>query len=158
MIPLEEARELILSACPVMETEHRPLAASLGCVTSEPIVAREDVPPFFNSAMDGYAVRSADVAAAPTRLRVVDSVMAGDGRSVSMGEGEAVRIMTGAPLPDGADAVCMIERTRTESDGQWVVIEDAVSAGNSLRRPGSDIAAGGAGVFIRTEAAPPHPR
>ncbi len=156
MIPLEEARELILSACPVMETEHRPLAASLGCVTSEPIVAREDVPPFVNSAMDGYAVRSADVAAAPTRLRVVDSVMAGDGRSVSMGEGEAVRIMTGAPLPDGADAVCMVERTRTESDGQWVVIEDAVPAGNSVRRPGSDIAAGGEVVGVGTELTPAH--
>src|ERR1039458_4646390 len=148
MIPLEEARELLLSACPVMETEHRALGASLGCVTAEPIVAREDVPPFLNSAMDGYAVRSADVAEAPTRLRVVDSVMAGDGRPVSIGEGEAVRIMTGAPLPDGADAVCMVERTTTGSDGQWVVIEDAVSAGNSLRRPGSGIAAGGGGGSI----------
>ena len=156
MIPLEEARELLLSACPVMETEHRALGASLGCVTAEPIVAREDVPPFLNSAMDGYAVRSADVAEAPTRLRVVDSVMAGDGRPVSIGEGEAVRIMTGAPLPDGADAVCMVERTTTGSDGQWVVIEDAVSAGNSLRRPGSDIAAGGEVVSIGTELTPAH--
>jgi len=156
MIPLEEARELLLSACPVMETEHRALGASLGCVTAEPIVAREDVPPFLNSAMDGYAVRSADVAEAPTRLRVVDSVMAGDGRPVSIGEGEAVRIMTGAPVPDGADAVCMVERTTTGSNGQWVVIEDAVSAGNSVRRPGSDIAAGGEVVSVGTELTPAH--
>jgi molybdenum cofactor synthesis domain-containing protein len=156
MIPLEEARELILAACRPMETEYRALSASLGCVTAGPIVAREDVPPFFNSAMDGYAVRSADVAGAPTRLRVVDSVMAGDGRVVAVGAGEAVRIMTGAPLPDGADAVCMVERTRTQSGGQWVVIEDAVPAGTSVRRPGSDIATGTEVVSVGTELTPAH--
>ncbi len=156
MIPLEEARGLILSACPVMEHEHRPLGASLGCVTSEPIVAQEDVPPFFNSSMDGYAVRSADVAGAPTRLWVIDSVMAGDGRQVTVGEGEAVRIMTGAPLPDGADAVCMVERTRTEPDGHWVVIEDAVPAARSVRAPGSDIASGSEVVPAGTELTPAH--
>jgi molybdenum cofactor synthesis domain-containing protein len=156
VIPLEEARELILSACRATEAEHRPLSASLGCVTAEPIVAGEDVPPFLNSAMDGYAVRSADVAGGPTRLRVIDTVMAGDGRPVSLKDGEAVRIMTGAPLPDGADAVCMVERTRTESDGQWVVIEDSVGAGNSVRRPGSDILAGEEVVTTGTELTAAH--
>jgi len=156
VIQLEDARELILSECPVMESEHRPLAASLGCVTAEPIVAGEDVPPFLNSSMDGYAVRSADVAKPSARLRVVDTVMAGDGRLVGIGKGEAVRIMTGAPLPEGADAVCMVERTRSESDGQWVVIEDSVPAGNSVRRPGSDIAAGEEVVAIGTELTAAH--
>jgi molybdopterin molybdotransferase len=141
VIPLAEARELIVSACPVLPPESRPLAAALRCVTAEPIVAHEDVPSFPNSAMDGFAVRSADVTEAPARLSVVDSVMAGDGRSVSVGPGQAVRIMTGAVLPDGADAVCMVERTRTEPDGQWVIIEEAVPAGLFVRRPGSDIAA-----------------
>jgi molybdenum cofactor synthesis domain-containing protein len=156
MIPLEEARDLILSACPVTEVEHRTLGASLRCVTAEPIVAMEDVPPFFNSAMDGYALRSVDVTGAPTRLRVVGTVMAGDGRPLSIGDGEAVRIMTGAPMPEGSDTVCMVERTRPESDGQWVVIEDPVAAGNSVRRPGSDIAAGEEVVGARTELTPAH--
>jgi molybdenum cofactor synthesis domain-containing protein len=106
--------------------------------------------------MDGYAVRSADVAKPSARLRVVDTVMAGDGRLVGIGKGEAVRIMTGAPLPEGADAVCMVERTRSESDGQWVVIEDSVPAGNSVRRPGSDIAAGEEVVAIGTELTAAH--
>jgi molybdenum cofactor synthesis domain-containing protein len=156
MIPLEEARDLILAACPTMEAEHRPLGASLGCLTTEPIVAHEDVPPFYNSAMDGYAIRSADVSEAPTLLRVVDSVMAGDGRSVRIGEGEAVRIMTGALLPTGADAVCMVERTKAAADGRSVVIEYAVPTGNSIRRPGSDIASGTEVFAIGTELAPAH--
>jgi len=156
VIPLEDAQELILSACPVMETEHRPLGASLGCVTAEPIVAGEDVPPFLNSAMDGYALRSVDAAAPSARLRVVDTVMAGDGRVVSVGEDEAVRIMTGAPLPEGADAVCMVERTRSEPGGQWVVIEGSVPAGNSVRPPGSDIAAGEEVVATGTELTAAH--
>ena len=156
MIRHEDARELILSECPVMETERRSLAASLGCVTAEPIVSGEDVPPFLNSSMDGYAVRSADVSEPSTRLRVIDTVMAGDGRLVSIGKREAVRIMTGAPLPEGADAVCMVERTRSEPDGKWVVIEDSVSAGNSVRRPGSDIAAGEEVVAIGTELTAAH--
>src|SRR5580700_8020020 len=118
-----------------MDPESRPLAAAFRGVTAEPIVAQEDVPPFSNSAMDGFAVRSVDVAEAPARLRVVDSVMAGDGRPVSVGPGQAVRIMTGAVLPDGADAVCMVERTRTESDGQWVIIEQPVPTGMSVRLP-----------------------
>ena len=156
MIPLGEARELIVSVCPVLPAESRPLAAALRCVTAEPIVAHEDVPSFPNSAMDGFAVRSADVAEAPARLRVADSVMAGDGRPVSVGPGQAVRIMTGAVLPDGADAVCMVERTQTESDGQWVVIEQAVPAGLFVRRPGSDIAAGSEVVAAGTQFSAAH--
>jgi molybdopterin molybdotransferase len=147
---------LIVSACPVMDPESRPLAAALRCVTAEPIVAQEDVPPFSNSAMDGFAVRSGDVAEAPARLRVVDSVVAGDGRPVSVGPGQAVRIMTGAVLPDGADAVCMVERTRTESDGQWVIIEQPVPTGTSVRLPGSDIVAGGKVVAAGTQLTPAH--
>jgi molybdopterin molybdotransferase len=156
MIPFEDARDLILSACPVMEVEHRPMRASLGCVTAEAIVAKEDVPPFFNSSMDGYAVRSADVVGAPTTLRVTDAVMAGDGRPVGIAQGEAVRIMTGAPLPDGADAVCMVERTKPGTDGGSVVIEDPVAAGTSVRGPGSDISAGAVVVAPGTELTAAH--
>ncbi|MCB0963945.1 MAG: molybdopterin molybdenumtransferase MoeA, partial [Acidimicrobiales bacterium] len=79
-------------------------------------VAPEAVPPWDNSAMDGYAVRADDVAGAgpdaPVRLRVVDTVAAGAAATTPVGPGEAVRIMTGAPVPGGADAVVMVERTR----------------------------------------------
>jgi len=156
MIPLEEARQAILDSCRVLPAEERPLGRSLGCVTSEPITAHEDVPPFSNSAMDGYAVRAEDVVAAPVPLVVVDSVMAGDGRAVAVGPGEAVRIMTGAPVPAGADAVCMVERTRTEDDGRRVIIEEAVAAGTAVRSPGSDIAAGSEVVAARTELTAAH--
>jgi molybdopterin molybdotransferase len=156
VISLEEARELIISACPAMEAESRPLDGALGCVTAAPIVANEDVPPFTTSSMDGFALRSADVVDSPARLRVVDSVMAGDGRPVTVGANQAVRIMTGAPLPDGADAVCMVERTRTESGGQWVVIEEPVGPGTAVRRPGSDMASGSEVVPIGTALSAAH--
>jgi molybdenum cofactor synthesis domain-containing protein len=156
MIPLEEAQRLIISECERLGTEHRPLADALGCVTSEPIEAGEDVPPFVNSSMDGYAVRSADVADAPTTLQVVGSVMAGDGRPLRIDRGQAIRIMTGAPLPDGADAVCMVERTRSEDGGAHVVIEVPVARGTSVRLPGSDIASGTEVVPAGTELTPAH--
>jgi molybdenum cofactor synthesis domain-containing protein len=156
VIPLEEARDFIIASCPVMEPEVRPLADAFRCVTSESIVAGDDVPSFSNSSMDGFALRSADVIEVPACLRVVDSVMAGDGRPVTVGAGEAVRIMTGAPLPDGADAVCMVERTRFESESQRVIIEDAVSAGTAVRLPGSDIAAGSEIFAMGTELGPAH--
>ena len=85
---------------------------------------QEPVPPFVNSSRDGYALRSADTAAAaralPARLRVVGSIMAGTVFEGTVGPGEAVRIMTGAPLPAGADAVCMLEDSTDEDDGSVV--------------------------------------
>jgi molybdopterin molybdotransferase len=156
MMPLEEARDLIVSASPTLDTEYRAIRDAVGYLTTEPIVAHEDIPPFANSAMDGYAIRSADVTDAPTRLRVVDSVMAGDGRTVRIGAGEAVRIMTGAPVPKGADAICMVERTKVDPDGQWVIIEYAVPEATSIRRAGSDIANGAEVFAIGTELAPAH--
>jgi molybdopterin molybdotransferase len=156
MIPLEEARDLVVSSCPVLPSERRPLADALGCVTAEAIVATEDVPPFANSAMDGYALRAADVAGAPSTLEVVDSVMAGDGRRVVVGPGEAVRIMTGAPVPEGADAVCMVEQTMTEDDGRRVRIEVPVPSGTAIRPRGSDVFAGTEVVSVGTELTPAH--
>ncbi len=156
MISLEEARDLVVSACPVLEGEPRALRAALGCVTVAPILSSEDVPPFATSAMDGFALRAEDVAGAPVRLPVADSVMAGDGRRVALGEGQAVRIMTGAPLPEGADAVCMVERTRTDDDGRSVIIEDALGAGTAVRLAGSDIAAGSEVVPAGSVLSPAH--
>ena len=80
-------------------------------MTAEEVVAADAVPPFDNSAMDGFALRAVDTAGAPVTLAVVATTMAGMAPT-SLGPGEAVRIMTGAPMPAGADAVCMFERTR----------------------------------------------
>ena len=107
-----------------------------------PSAATDAVPPFANSAMDGYALRAADTVAPPARLRVVGVVMAGDDPEVFVSEGEAVRIMTGAALPSGADAVCMIERISVEGQGSFVVVEESVGPGTNVRNAGEDVAAG----------------
>jgi molybdopterin molybdotransferase len=156
MIPLEEARDLVVSSCPVLGPERRPPADALGCVTAEAVVATDDVPPFANSAMDGYALQAADLAGAPSVLEVVGSVMAGDGRKVVVGPGQAVRIMTGAPIPDGADAVCMVEHTEALDDGRRVRIEVPVAPGTAVRPRASDVAAGSEVVAAGTELTPAH--
>ena len=103
--------------------------------------------------MDGYAVRSGDVETRRPRLRVSRTLMAGDDPgTLVVGEGEAVRIMTGAVLPPGADAVCMVEHTRSE-DG-FVVIDEAVGPGTNVRLAGGDIAPGDRGFRCRRAAEP----
>lgn len=119
-----------------------PLDAALGCVTSIALSADASVPPFANTAMDGFAVRSADTAPG-ARLRIVGTVPAGhDPAGMHVGEGEAIRIMTGAPIPSGADAVVMVERTSVSADGEDVVLEIAVPVGNHVRPAGEDLAPG----------------
>jgi len=141
VISLREARELVLAGCRPCPPRSVPLADALGLVLAEPVVAPHPVPPFTTSAMDGYAVRAADTRPAPARLSVIGSVLAGSAPDVEVGPRQAVRIMTGAPLPEGADAVCMIELTRPEGDGV-VVVEEPVDEGRHVRRPGEDVVAG----------------
>ena len=103
------------------------------------------VPPFANTAMDGFAVRAADTVNPPVRLRVVGDLPAGrDPAGLHVGPGQAVRIMTGAPIPDGADAVVMVERTRIEhaAHGEVVVVDVAVEPGRHLRAAGDDLRPG----------------
>lgn len=161
MIPLEEAQSLVLRAIPPLRPVELPLADAVGCVLAAPAVAQVDVPPFANSAMDGYALRAADTDEAPVTLDVVGRVLAGATLAGEVGPGQAARIMTGAPVPRGADAICMVERTRTVaddgsgegavSDGR-VVIEVTVDPGENVRNPGSDVHASeeviGAGAEI----------
>jgi molybdopterin molybdotransferase len=116
------------------------LEDALGMVLIRPVAAAHDLPPFANSAMDGYAVRSADVAVAPVRLRVVDDVPAGSVPRCPVGPGEATKIMTGAPMPEGADAVVRVEDTTADGDGVSIVV--GVSAGANVRPAGGDVAAG----------------
>jgi molybdenum cofactor synthesis domain-containing protein len=129
------------------------LADARGLVLADDVVATEPVPPFANTAMDGYAVRAADTAgaseASPVRLHVVDELPAGRAPSRAVGPGEAIRIMTGAPVPDGADAIVMVERTRRDDD--HVLVDVTVDSGQHVRRAGGDIEPG-AVVFTRGTA------
>jgi molybdopterin molybdotransferase len=109
-------------------------------VLAEDVKAQEPVPPFPNTGMDGYAVRAADTASVPVRLRVVDELPAGKAPSHAVGPGEAIRIMTGAPMPDGADAVVMVEVTRAEGDD--VVVLEPARRGDHVRPAGGDIESG----------------
>ena len=111
LLPLADVQRAILDAVGPLAPVDAPLADAHGLVLAEAVTTTEPVPPFANTAMDGYAVRAADTAGAsddaPVRLRVVGELPAGHAPDVTVGSGEAVRIMTGAPMPDGADAVVM---------------------------------------------------
>ncbi len=117
MIPVKEARDIVLGQIPVLGTERVDLFSALGRVLAEDVVAPHDVPPQTNSAMDGYAVRSEDLQGAskenPVSLDVIADLPAGYVSQQPVGTGQAVRIMTGAPVPDGADTIVRVEDTYT---------------------------------------------
>jgi molybdenum cofactor synthesis domain-containing protein len=154
VISLDEAREHVLARVAPLAPVELVLDEALGAVTAAEVVATEAVPPFVNSAMDGYAVRSADTVGAPVELKVVGMIAAGAAPDGSVGPGEAIRIMTGAPMPDGADAVVLVERTRTEGD--VVTIEITVEPGTSLRGVGEDVRPGDVVVAPGTVLTPGH--
>ncbi|MDA8314772.1 MAG: molybdopterin molybdotransferase MoeA [Actinomycetota bacterium] len=153
MIPLEEVQALVNHACAPLPSTPVSEIDALGCVLAAPALAQVDVPPFANSAMDGYAVRAVDVAHAPVALEVVGRVLAGAANGCGVGPGEAVRIMTGAPVPSGADAVCMLEHTRAAA-GARVVIESPVPPGENVRAPGGDVRRGETVLDAGTEVGP----
>jgi molybdopterin molybdotransferase len=143
MISVEEALERILAAISPLPAVTIPLAEATGLVLAEDITAEEDLPPFANSAMDGYALRSADSrpqAGQPARLRVIGTIAAGYVAERAVEPGTTMRIMTGAPIPSGADAVIQIELTRSKPDErEWVEILAEVPPGNNIRAAGEDI-------------------
>ncbi len=144
MISLEDARARVEATCVPGAPVTIGLDDALGRVLAEPVTSAESVPPFANTAMDGYAVRAADTAAAssagPARLLVVGTLAAGSAPTRPVGVGEALRIMTGAPFPDGADAIAIVETTRT--DGDYVLVDEPVMAGAHVRAAGEDLAPG----------------
>ena len=144
MISVRDALDRVLEDLPRVGGEQVPLAAARGRVLAAPVRAPRDVPPFRNSAMDGFAVRSADVAAAseasPAVLRVLETVGAGSVATQPVAAGSAIRIMTGAPLPDGADAVVRVEDTADAPVG--VAVRAAVGRGANVREAGEDMRAG----------------
>lgn len=116
------------------------LERALGTTLAEEVSSPVPLPPFDNSAMDGYAVRAADVSGVPVTLPVVDDVAAGSDELRAVGPGHAVRIMTGAPVPAGADAVVPVELT--DGGTAQVTINRSVQVGNAIRRAGEDVQAG----------------
>ena len=144
MLSVEEALAQLLAAIAPLATEDAPLAACLDRVLAADATADIDLPPFTNSAMDGYAVRAADTTAAgpdtPCRLPVRGEIAAGDSGLTPLPPGAAMRIMTGAPLPPGADAVIPVEQTRAE--GEMVALLAAVPVGASVRHAGEDVRRG----------------
>ncbi len=142
MILLPEAQEKVLAGCGLLDETTVAVDHALGLVTTETVVAPELVPSFDNTAMDGFAVRSADVTGAPVTLEVVGTLAAGATPDVVVSEGQAVRIMTGAPMPPGSDAVVMVELTEANADGTRVTVAESVPAGNHIRRAGEDLTVG----------------
>ncbi len=144
MLSVAEALERVLAGVSVLGHESVPLAAALGRVVAEPVVAGREIPPWDNSSMDGYAVRAADTRAAsggrPVTLTVVGEVAAGAVATKEVGPGQAYRILTGAPLPPGSDAVVPQEEVRR--DRGHVTLERPVQPGAYVRPRGEDIRPG----------------
>jgi molybdopterin molybdotransferase len=141
MAPLsvDDALALVLKDLEPLEVEQVPVAKACGRVLAEDLAARLTQPPFDASAMDGYAVRAADVAKLPATLKLVGASAAGAGFEGAVGEGEAVRIFTGAPMPEGADTIVIQENTE-ERDGTVLVKE--AEAGQHIRPRGQDFKQG----------------
>jgi molybdopterin molybdotransferase len=140
MIPVAAAIQIVLDQTPSLPNDLIALPSALGRILAEDIVADTDLPPFDRAQMDGYALRADDVANTPARLRIVGESAAGSGWHHEMKAGEAVRIMTGAPVPAGADAVQQVELTREADD--YVEVLESVDLGRSIVRRASEIKAG----------------
>lgn len=150
MRPLSAVRDMVLDRCPPLDPVEVPVEVARGCVAAEDVIAADDLPGFPSSAMDGFAVRAADVASAtedlPVVLEVIETVMAGRAPDRTVGPRQAIRIMTGAPVPDGADTIVPVEHSRHSSgerdDDETVAVLRPSPAGRHLRGAGDDVTAG----------------
>ncbi|MDH4188709.1 MAG: molybdopterin molybdotransferase MoeA [Betaproteobacteria bacterium] len=153
LLSVDEALDVLLAgARPVEETEEVPTLEASGRVLARAQVSTMDVPPMDNSAMDGYAMRAADVPAPDTRLKVAQRIQAG-ATGTALAPGGAARIFTGAPIPQGADAIVMQEFCAV--DGDYVVVKKRPQPGEWVRLRGSDVRKGGevlaAGIRLRPQ-------
>jgi molybdopterin molybdotransferase len=141
LIDLDEARRIVIESCVPVSSEPVPLARALGLALAEEIQSEVPIPPFDNSAMDGFAVRAADLAGAetrsPVRLTVAGESRAGSPAGRTLGPGEAIRISTGAPVPRGADTILRQENA-VEVDGR-IETDVPLAPGSDIRRAGEDI-------------------
>jgi molybdopterin molybdotransferase len=140
LISIDAATDAVLAAVPALPAEEVPLLEALNRVLAEDIVSPEHVPPFENSAMDGFAVRGADLADGVREFIVTIELPAGRWSDVPIGGGQAAKIMTGAPLPPGADTVVQVEHTTSAGDIMTIVQPPAVGA--NVRHAGEDIERG----------------
>src|SRR6267142_2369720 len=144
MLTVAEASERILAEIQQLDVEYVPLRRALGRVCAEDIAATVTMPPWSNSSMDGYAVRSADITPVmggePVKLRVVATIAAGEFATRPIKRGEAMRIMTGAPVPEGADSV--IRKEDTDGGSDKVQIRDARDVWKNIRPAGEDFQRG----------------
>src|SRR5262249_16940239 len=139
MIAVEEAQQRVLAEVDLIGTERVAFTEALGRVLRERVHATADVRAGDNTAMDGYAVRAADIANPPVRLRVIEDLPAGTVATKRVEAGTAIRIMTGALIPDGADTVAHVEITDGGSD--FVVVQQSLRTGTNVRRRGQDMRA-----------------
>ncbi len=158
MISVEEALERILTQITPLTVTQVPLSEALGLVLAEDVVAQEDIPPFANSAMDGFALLSQDSQprdGQSPRLRITGEIAAGYVADHAVESGTVMRIMTGAPVPPGADAVIQVELTRSQGpENEWVEILEAVAPGNNIRPAGEDMHRGQTVLPRGTEVGP----
>lgn len=152
MITLKEAFEIVLRHAPRLETERVDFLRARGRVLAEDVASDHDMPPFPRSSVDGYAVRAEDLGTLPARLQVVGNIPAGTYPEFMLAAGQAAKIMTGAPVPEGADAVQMIERTRALAQTHEVEMLEAIARGANVSPRGSEAKVGQvvapAGSFI----------
>jgi molybdenum cofactor synthesis domain-containing protein len=152
LIEHPEAVRLVLENTHLLPAEDVPLAEAQGLALAEDLKAKFDSPPFDNSAVDGYAVRSADAEAGRV-FKVVDEAPAGRPAAKRVGEGEAIKIFTGGVIPEGADAVVMVENT--SGWGEEFELKKAASPGQNIRRSGEDVREGDVILRAGTEVGPP---
>ncbi|ESW88499.1 molybdenum cofactor biosynthesis protein MoaA [Mesorhizobium sp. LSJC269B00] len=141
LVPVAEALQRLLDGAVALPGESVALADAAGRVLAEPVVALRTQPPFNASAMDGYAARAQDVASAPARLSVIGMAPAGRGFNGTVGKAEAVRIFTGAPLPEGADTIVIQENVR-DLGGSRIEVTEPTAKNRNIRRLGLDFAQG----------------
>ena len=139
-IPFHAARQIVLACAGEADVEVVPLGRALGRTLAQPIESRDRIPPFDNAQMDGFAVRAADLIGPDVRLRITSDVPAGAVPETAVRPGTCARIMTGAPLPPGADAVVPVEWT--DEDGADVRFSRSVAAGLYVRHAGADVRPG----------------
>ena len=157
LLSVEQALEIVLGCVRPLSPEKVPILAALGRILAEDVYAETDIPPLANSAMDGYALQADDTAgasaASPARLRVIADLPAGYTSDHQVIPGTAIRIMTGAPIPPGADTVVPFEETSVE--GEWVAISGPYAVGRNVRLAGEDVHRGklilGKGAELRPQ-------
>lgn len=141
LLPVDQALKRLLDDVETLPSESVALAEAYDRVLAKPVIALRTQPPFAASAMDGYAVRGVDVAKAPARLKVIGEIAAGHNFAGTVASGEAARIFTGAPLPDGTDTVVIQENVSGLADGR-IEIAEPTRSGANVRRAGLDFVAG----------------